>query len=81
MATVKTNDLTATQLTIVMHLCNGLLRHDIAIELHCSDTNVAKHLGIARRKLGARTLPQLVSIVIAEGRLEMNESGERVIAS
>lgn len=79
MTTVKT-DLTAMQLNLVMHLCNGLTLHEMAVELHCSNANVAKHLGIARKKAGARTLSHLVSIVIADGKLEMNEGGFRFIA-
>ena len=77
MATVKT-ELTEMQLTLVKHLCNGLTLHEMATEMHCSHANVAKHLGIARKKLNARTLPQLVSVVIASGQLVMVDS-KRVI--
>lgn len=78
MTTMKT-DLTLTQLTLVMYLCNGMTLHEMAVQMHCSDANVAKHLTIARRKMEARTLSQLASIVIASGQLEMTDNG-RVIA-
>jgi DNA-binding CsgD family transcriptional regulator len=81
MTTLVKNDLTLTQLTIVMHLANGLTLREIAREMSCSRTSVCNHLGTARKKLDARTLPQLVSVVIATGQLEMGESGKRVISA
>jgi DNA-binding CsgD family transcriptional regulator len=72
--------LTAQQLVMVRHLANGMTLHDIAIAMNCSDANVAKHLGIARRKTATKTLPHLVSIVIARGQLVWSpEYASRVI--
>jgi len=65
-------------LKIVMHLSNGMTFHEVAQSLNCSDANIHKHAGIARRKLGARSIPQLVSIVIAHGQLEWTDAGRVV---
>ena len=68
------------QLQIVMHLANGDRLSDIATELNCSWQNVAKHVGLARKKTEAKTLPHLVSIVIAKGDLEWTPEGRVVNA-
>lgn len=70
--------LTSVQLQMVKHLANGMMFHDIAVVMSCSDSNVHKHLGLARKKMEAKTLPHLVSIVIANGQLEWTSEG-RVI--
>jgi FixJ family two-component response regulator len=65
---------------MVKHLANGMMFHDIAIAMNCSDSNIHKHLGLARKKMDARTLPHLVSIVIANGQLEW-EDHQRIISA
>lgn len=77
---MRSPDLTKQQLQIVMHLANGNTLHEIAVLMSCSDSNVARHLGAARRKTNARTLPQLVSVVIADGKLEWTPDG-RIVTS
>jgi DNA-binding CsgD family transcriptional regulator len=62
--------LSQTQLEIVMHLANGLQIDEIADEIHRSPSNVAYHLGKARQRCHAKTLPHLVSIAIGAGALE-----------
>jgi DNA-binding CsgD family transcriptional regulator len=67
---MRSRDLTATQLEIVMYLANGMTFDEIATTLSRSTGNVKKHAGIARRKTNCKTLPQLVSVVIASGKLD-----------
>ena len=69
----STIDLTELQLEIVMHLANGMTFDEIAKTIDRSTANTKKHANVARRKTGARTLPQLVSIVIANGQLDWDE--------
>jgi DNA-binding NarL/FixJ family response regulator len=72
---MRSTDLSSVQLEIVMHLANGKRFDEIAQEIDRCTANVKKHALAARRKKGARTLPHLVSIVIASGQLEWTESG------
>lgn len=71
-------DLSPLQLQIVMCLANGMKLDEIAKLIDRSRSYVAKNADQARFKMNARTLPQLVSIVIASGQLEW-ASGERVM--
>jgi DNA-binding CsgD family transcriptional regulator len=71
--------LTQTQLELVVHLANGLRVAEIAAATHRSESSVSKTLSTAQRRAGARTLPHLVSIVIAAGVLEWTPDGERAL--
>jgi DNA-binding CsgD family transcriptional regulator len=72
---MRSQELTDVQLEMVKHLANGMMFHDIAIAMNCSDSNIHKQLGLARKKTQAKTLPHLVSIVIARGQLEWSAAG------
>lgn len=63
------SNLSHLQLQITMHLANGLTFDEIARMVDRSTSNVKQHANNARRRTGAKTLPQLVSIVIANGQL------------
>lgn len=71
-------DLTILQLEIVKNLANGMTLVEIAIEMDRSKSYIKQNANAARFKTNTRTLPQLVSVVIARGLLEWN-SEERVI--
>lgn len=64
--------LTKRQAELVMHLANGLRIEEIAVECHLSLSSVEKTFRKARARVGARTLPHLVSIAIASGAFEWN---------
>jgi DNA-binding CsgD family transcriptional regulator len=66
------------QLEIVMHLANGRTLNEIAKTLDRSRSHIGQQADRARRKAQARTLPQLVSIVIASGQLEWQDN-QRVL--
>jgi len=53
-----------------MHISNGMTIGEVAKAVARSEANVKYHTNQARAKCGAKTLPQLVSIVIAHGQLE-----------
>jgi DNA-binding CsgD family transcriptional regulator len=72
--------LTDLQLEIICHLCNGLTQEEIAKKTFRSITNVQLHLTRAKNKTGARSVPHLVSIVIASGALVYTPDGERAPA-
>ena len=72
-------ELSTLQLHIVMHLANGMRIDEIAATVACSISHVNQQMAKARRKTSTRTLPQLVSVVIARGQLEWQED-RRVIA-
>lgn len=57
------------QLEVVMHLCNGLKTHEIAVVMHLSESSVNQTIAAAKRNCGARTQAHLASIVIASGCL------------
>jgi DNA-binding NarL/FixJ family response regulator len=61
-----------------MHLANGMKLHEIASKLDLSLSYINKSANNARRKTNARTLPQLVSVVIASGQLDW-EADRRVL--
>ncbi|HWI67370.1 MAG TPA: hypothetical protein VNS88_03185 [Nitrospiraceae bacterium] len=63
-------ELSPLQLNIVMHIANGMAFRDIADTCVCSVSYVKQQAGVAKRKTQTRTLPQLVSVVIARGQLE-----------
>ena len=63
-------DLSQLQLLIVMHLSNGMTLKEIANMLDRSTSYIKQNANQARFKKNAKTLPQLVSIVIASGQLE-----------
>ena len=73
------NPLTQTQLELVVLLANGYRQQEIAQLTHRSVSSVAKTLTTAQKRAGAKTLPHLVSIVIASGVLEWTPDGERSI--
>lgn len=73
------NPLTQTQLELVVHLANGHRMSEIATLTHRSESSVKKTLSTAQKRAGARTLPHLVSIVIASGVLEWTNDGERAL--
>lgn len=66
---LKSPSFTLAQLEIVMHLANGMTIEEIAKQVHRSKSGVKQILATARRQCGAKTLPHLVSIVIAQGEL------------
>lgn len=69
--------LTRMQLELVVLLANGYRIEEIARETHRSTSGVSQILTTARKATGARTLPHLVSIVIASGVLEWTTDGDR----
>lgn len=71
--------LTRIQLEIVVHIANGLRPAEIAEIVHRSESSVKKVLATAQRSAGAKTLPHLVSIVIASGILTWTPDGGRVL--
>jgi DNA-binding CsgD family transcriptional regulator len=71
--------LTMSQLEVVVYIANGLRVADIARNTYRSESWVRQTLTAAQRKTGARTIPHLVSIVIASGLLEWSDEGERRI--
>jgi DNA-binding CsgD family transcriptional regulator len=75
---MRSRDLTPMQLEIVMHLANGMRMREIATAVHRSRSLVYQQCDSARVKVGAKTLPQLVSIVIASGQLEWSDEKRRV---
>jgi DNA-binding CsgD family transcriptional regulator len=84
MKTTATYAFTIVQLEIVKNLANGMTIEEIAKEVHRSKSGVNQILATARRMCGARTLPHLVSIVIAQGDLvwsgderSVNDEGRR----
>jgi DNA-binding CsgD family transcriptional regulator len=70
---MRSTDLSDLQLVIAMHIANGMTFDEIAKTVDRSTANVKKHANAARRRTGAKTLPQLVSIVIANGQLEWSD--------
>jgi hypothetical protein len=58
-----------------MHLANGLRVSEIADKLFLSESAINKTLNAARNNVGARTLPHLVSIVIAQNLLYWTDEG------
>lgn len=77
---MRSRDLTQLQLQIAMHIANGKTLPEIAVIIDCSASHVHKQANKARAKMDARTLPQLVSIMIARGYLDWTEHG-RVVTS
>ena len=71
--------LTIAQLETVVHIANGLRVADIARITYRSESWVRQSLTAAQRRVGARTIPHLVSIVIASGVLEWSDEGDRRI--
>lgn len=69
--------LTMSQLEVVVYIANGLRVADIARITYRSESWVRQTLTAAQRKTGARTIPHLISIVIASGLLEWSDEGER----
>ena len=72
--------LTDLQLEIVCHLANGLTQEEISKKTFRSLANVQLHLTRAKQKTGARSVPHLVSIVIASGALVWTNDSERAPA-
>ena len=74
----RATDLSGLQLEIVMHLANGMTLIEIAAKLDRSRSYIKQNANAARYKMNAKTLPQLVSIVIASGQLEW-KSDHRIL--
>ena len=72
---MRSRDLSPLQLEIAMHLANGKTLIEIATTVDRSVSYVKQQSNKARRKTNARTLPQFVSLVIANGQLSWD--GER----
>jgi DNA-binding NarL/FixJ family response regulator len=66
--------LTNRQLEIVVLVANGYRHDEIAKKLYLSKSSVGQQLSTAQKSAGARTLPHLVSIVIASGILEWTDN-------
>ena len=66
---LRTTELSALQLQIVMHICNGMKIGEIAKEVARSEANVKYHADQARAKCEAKTLPQLAAVVVGQGYL------------
>ena len=69
---MRSTDLSDLQLVIAMHIANGMTFDEIAKTVDRSTANVKKHANAARRKTNSRTLPQLVSVLIASEQLTWN---------
>jgi DNA-binding CsgD family transcriptional regulator len=67
---------TERQMILIVRIANGERIGDIAKNEHLSVTSVEKGLKSARKRLGANTLPHLISICIARGLLEWEEEGQ-----
>lgn len=68
------------QLTIVMHIANGMTLEEIAKTMNYSVSNVSHHIKMARTRMHANNLPHLVSLTIASGDLVWEDVEEcRVI--
>jgi DNA-binding CsgD family transcriptional regulator len=65
--------LTVRQIQIVVHIANGKRPDEIAIMMNLSVSSINATLGTARRRAGAKTLPHLVSMCIADGILEWTD--------
>jgi FixJ family two-component response regulator len=76
----RTTELSQLQLTVVMHIANGMTLREIASDLNLSMTYIQRNADTARDKVGARTLPQLVSMLIASGKLDW-VSGRREVSA
>lgn len=62
-------DLTNLQLEIVKNLANGMTLVEIAKNMDRSTSYIKQNANSARFKTNTRTLPHLVSVVIARGQL------------
>jgi DNA-binding CsgD family transcriptional regulator len=71
------DNLSDTQLEIVMHLCNGKTRDEVADAMNYSPAAIDKFLRSAKSKVGAKTTIHLASIAIASGNLVYTHDGER----
>lgn len=63
-------ELTMTQLEIVCLVANGLRYEEIALITNRSASSVQQILIAARERSGAKTIPHLVSMAIANGLME-----------
>jgi DNA-binding CsgD family transcriptional regulator len=66
---LRTTELSALQLQIVMHIANGMSFTEVAKAVARSEANVKYHVGQAKAKCGAKTVPHLVSVVLGQGQL------------
>jgi DNA-binding CsgD family transcriptional regulator len=69
--------LSERQLTIMMHLCNGLSQEEISEQMYLSVSGIQQQIARMRRKLGARNNVHLASIVIASGLLYYEDGTEQ----
>lgn len=70
---LRTTELSALQLQIVMHLANGKTIAEIAKTVDRSEANVKYHTNQARAKCEARTLAQLAAVAVGRGYLAWDE--------
>lgn len=68
--------LTISQLEVIVHIANGLRVADIARITYRSESWVRQSLTAAQRRAGAKTIPHLISLVIASGVLDWDGEGE-----
>ena len=74
----SSTDLSNLQLEIVKNLANGMTLVEIAKNMDLSKSHIKQNANAARFKTNTRTLPQLVSAVIASGQLVW-DSDRRII--
>lgn len=71
---------TQIQLEMIVLVANGYRHDEIAEKTHRSVSSVKQTLNSARKRMGATTLPHLVSLVIATGELVWSDGdAERVV--
>jgi DNA-binding CsgD family transcriptional regulator len=72
--------LTKTQLELIAYLANGYRYGEIAELTHRSESSVKSTLATAQQRAGAKTMPHLISIVIANDLLVWTPDEERQVA-
>ena len=64
---VLTEPLTIRQIELIAHVANGLTFEEIAEQEMISPKTVKNTLDMARRRVGAKNLPNLVALVVSAG--------------
>lgn len=64
------------QLTIMMHLCNGLSQEEISERMYLSVSGIQQQIARMRKLLGARNNVHLASLVIASGVLYYEDGNQ-----
>lgn len=70
----RVGDLTAAERQIVELLADGRSPKQAALDLHVSLATVRSWISAAKRKTGARTLPELVALSVLAGLDDLNRS-------